>query len=167
MRVLAVSGASGGHIFPALAFLESLSRKEKSIECLLVLPKKSIKDNIDIHNYNVRYISITSIKLSLDFKNIVSLLNFFKGAFESLIIILEFKPDRIIGFGSLVCIPMLLFGWIFRIQTAVHEQNVMPGRANIFLAKFLDRICLSFQKSRDYFKQYDYNCTCSNSQKRR
>ena len=43
MKVLAVAGASGGHIFPALSFLEELKEKHKDIELLLVLSKRSIE----------------------------------------------------------------------------------------------------------------------------
>lgn len=38
-RVMVVTGASGGHIFPALAFLEKLKGKHGTIDVLFVLPQ--------------------------------------------------------------------------------------------------------------------------------
>lgn len=152
MKVLVVTGPSGGHIFPALGFLDTLKEKYKNIDALLILPKRSIAGPIGTFGYNVNYISISPIKLSLDFKNFFAILEFFKGSLESLFIMLRFRPDIVVGFGSLISIPLVMFAWVFRIKTLIHEQNVIPGRANRLLAKFTDRIAISFAKTQDYFK---------------
>ena len=164
MRVLVVAGPSGGHIFPALGFLGALKDKYKSIETLLVLPKKrSIASRIQTYNCKVDYISISAIKLSLGFENLVAVLNFFKGSLESIFILLVFKPDIVIGFGSLTCIPMIIFSWLFRIKTLIHEQNLIPGRANRFLRRFTDRIAVSFMQTKDYFKDCQEKITFTGS----
>jgi len=169
MRVLVATGASGGHIFPALGFIDTLKERYKDIDILLVLPRsslkliialeegrglpeKNIKNQIENFGYKINYISISAIKLSLDFKNMVNILNFFKGTFESIFILLRFQPDIVVGFGSLVCIPLVLFAWAFRIKTLIHEQNVIPGLANRFLAKFTNGINVSFEQTKDYLK---------------
>ncbi|MDP3732623.1 MAG: undecaprenyldiphospho-muramoylpentapeptide beta-N-acetylglucosaminyltransferase [Candidatus Omnitrophota bacterium] len=154
MKILAITGSSGGHIFPALGFLDTLNNKHKDIDILLVLPKKSITNQIESFQNKPNYISISSVRLSLDFKNFTAILLFFKGSLESMFILLTFRPDIVVGFGSLVCIPMVLFAWLFRMKTLIHEQNVIPGRANRFLAKFTDKIAISFAQTRDYFKDY-------------
>jgi len=172
VKVLAITGSSGGHIFPALGFLDTLNNKSrtflpqetpytkkvrdkhKDIDILLVLPKKTITHQVGNFEYKLNYISISSIKLNLDFKNFAAILRFFQGSLESIIILLTFRPDIVVGFGSLCCIPMILFAWLFRVKTLIHEQNVIPGRANRFLAKFTDRIAVSFAQTGDYFKDY-------------
>lgn len=154
MKVLVATGASGGHIFPALSFLNRLKEKHKDTDILLVLPKKNIKIKTDGLGYRVNYISISSFGLGLDFKNFLSLWNFFKGTLESIFILISFKPDIVIGFGSLVCVPLVIFAWAFRIETLIHEQNVIPGRANKLLAKIVGRIAISFLDSEEYFKDY-------------
>jgi UDP-N-acetylglucosamine--N-acetylmuramyl-(pentapeptide) pyrophosphoryl-undecaprenol N-acetylglucosamine transferase len=35
-------------------------------------------------------------------------------------------------------------------KTIIHEQNVLPGRANKLLAKFVDRVAVSFSKTKEY-----------------
>lgn len=150
MRILVVSGASGGHIFPALSFLDALKNRDKDLDTLLVVPKRSLKNGLVLNGYNVRYISIAAIKLSLEFKNLIAIWKFFKGALESLILFLEFKPDMVVGFGSLVSVPLILFAWIFRAKTLIHEQNFIPGQANRLLAKFSDRIAISFLETKNY-----------------
>lgn len=153
MKVLVVAGRSGGHIFPALGLLDTLKdRYRNNIEELLVLPKSNLTDKVANFNYNVDYISISSVKLSLKPKNLIAIWGFLKGSLESAFILMKFQPDIVVGFGSLVCIPMIVFAWLFRIKTLIHEQNVIPGRANRFLARFTDRFAVSFIETYDYFK---------------
>ncbi|MBU3958910.1 MAG: undecaprenyldiphospho-muramoylpentapeptide beta-N-acetylglucosaminyltransferase [Candidatus Omnitrophica bacterium] len=152
MRVLVITGASGGHIFPALEFLETLKARDKNIRALLVLPERNITVPLDNLGYQVNYISISPIKLSLDFKNIMAILGFIKGFFQSLVIILSFKPAIVVAFGSLASIPMVSLARVFGIKNLIHEQNVIPGRANRFLGKITNKIAISFPQTRDYFK---------------
>lgn len=149
MRVLAVSGSSGGHIFPAISFLDALKAKYRYADTLLVLPKKNIKDRIERYGHPVNYISVSNLKASVRFKNIISIFNFFKGYLESAFILSRFSPDIIVGFGSVASIPLVLLGWLFRIKTLIHEQNVIIGRANYLLLKFADRVALSFAATQD------------------
>lgn len=154
MKILVVAGPSGGHIFPALSFLDTLKEKYKHIEALLILPRKIMIDKACILENKVKYISSSSITLSINFRNLLSILKFFKGSLESIFILLEFKPDIVMGFGGLVSIPMVMFAYLFRLKTLIHEQNVIPGRANRFLSRFADRIAISFSRTKDYFKDY-------------
>ena len=155
MRILVITGASGGHIFPALGFLDILRDKYKDISTLLVLPRiNNIINQMQKFDYQVKYISVSSIKLNLDFKNFMAIFRFFKGTLESIVILLSFKPDIIVGFGSLVSVPMVMLAWLLRIKTLIHEQNVIPGRANRFLARFNDKIAVSFAETEGYLKKY-------------
>ena len=154
MRILVVSGASGGHIFPAAAFLEAVLGRQDAAEILLVLPKKSINLPADFSSLKIEHISITAVGRSISFKNIAAIFNFFKGSLQSLLIILNFRPDIVVGFGSLVSVPVVLFAWLFRIKTMIHEQNVIPGSANRLLAIFADRIAISLRESSAYLSKY-------------
>lgn len=152
MRILVVTGSSGGHIFPAISFLDTFKDKHKETETLLVLPKKNIESYTLSFDCKIKYLSISPIKLNFNFGNFIAILKLLKGTFESLFILLEFKPDIVVGFGSLVSIPMVLFARLFGIRTLIHEQNVIPGLANKLLAKFTDRIATSFAQTSDYLK---------------
>lgn len=152
MRILIVTGASGGHIFPALSFLNALKDKHRQVDTLFVLPRRSIRVKMISQAHNIKYLSISPLKLHFDFQNFIAILEFIKGSLESLVLLLEFRPDIVVGFGSINSVPLLFFAWLFRIKTLIHEQNVYPGRANRLLAKFADKIAISFQESRDYLK---------------
>jgi UDP-N-acetylglucosamine--N-acetylmuramyl-(pentapeptide) pyrophosphoryl-undecaprenol N-acetylglucosamine transferase len=151
MKIIAVAGASGGHIYPALAFLERFSGEEGEIEALLVLPSRSIKADFDSCNYPIKYISSGRVSFSLNQRSVLAFLKFLKGGWESLSILLKFNPDIVIGFGSIDSVPLVMLAWFFRIKTIIHEQNLLPGKANRFLARFVDKIALSYPGSGRYF----------------
>jgi len=150
MKVLIAAGASGGHIFPALSFLSALNEEGKATDVLLVLPKRS-KLNVDLpKGCKVRYISVSPLGLGIGYQNLSAAINLLKGALESILILAEYKPDAVVGFGGIESLPVVFFGWFFRIKTLLHEQNVIPGRANRVLAKLVDRVAISFAETKDY-----------------
>jgi UDP-N-acetylglucosamine--N-acetylmuramyl-(pentapeptide) pyrophosphoryl-undecaprenol N-acetylglucosamine transferase len=154
MRIIAVCGSSGGHIFPARAFLERLRQEYPQGEILFVLPKKSIDlDDLEAF-FKIRRVSVSGITLKPPRAAFRSLINSFRAGLESLGIILSFKPDAVVGFGSFSSLPLLWLAWFFRIPTLIHEQNVVPGKANRFLAVFVDKIAVTFEESRKYFKNF-------------
>ncbi len=148
MRILVASGASGGHIFPAIALMNFL--RKKGADLLLVLPLKSKDSFIPPDCGDVEYISSGFLSFSLSSKNISGVFNFLKGVAQGLRIIINFKPDLVVGFGSLDTVALLFWGWLFRIKTIIHEQNVIPGKANRILARLVDKVAVSFLQTKDY-----------------
>jgi UDP-N-acetylglucosamine--N-acetylmuramyl-(pentapeptide) pyrophosphoryl-undecaprenol N-acetylglucosamine transferase len=154
MRVLVAAGSSGGHVFPALSFLKQLKTKYgDNLEALLILPQNCISSCKEGLPCRVKYVSIFPLKIRSGFKNVLAVFNFLKGAGQSLFILIDFRPDVAVGFGSLVSIPVIIFAWLMRTGTLIHEQNVIPGRANRLLSMFADRIAISFPQTRVYFQR--------------
>jgi len=147
MKILVVSGSSGGHIFPALSFIGALREKQKNAKVLLLLPKRIRQKQIPVHGVALKYISTAQINLTFDWRNIPACFEYLKGLAQTFFIITEFKPDLVVGFGSIDSIPCIMLAWLFRIRTLIHEQNVVPGRANKLLAKFVDKVALSFAQA--------------------
>jgi UDP-N-acetylglucosamine--N-acetylmuramyl-(pentapeptide) pyrophosphoryl-undecaprenol N-acetylglucosamine transferase len=64
--------------------------------------------------------------------------------FKSMSIILQNRPDVIVGFGGYVTFSVLLSGWLLRIPIVLHEQNSIAGLSNKVLAKLANSICVAF-----------------------
>ncbi len=151
MRILVASGKSGGHIFPALALMDSL--KISGATVLLVLPQKSKNGSIPVECADLEYITAAVLDFSLSSRNLSGACSFLKGAWEGLRIMMKFHPDVVVGFGSLHTVALLFWAWLFRIKTVIHEQNVIPGKANRLIAKFADSLAISFPQTRNYFPE--------------
>jgi UDP-N-acetylglucosamine--N-acetylmuramyl-(pentapeptide) pyrophosphoryl-undecaprenol N-acetylglucosamine transferase len=152
IRILVVTGKSGGHIFPAVGFLSAVSARMPQARLLLVLPRKHIPVNIEEGQVQVREISITSFKASF-LSALPWAINLIRGSLESLCLFLSFRPQLVVGFGSLSTVPMVVLARLSGARTLIHEQNVVSGRANRFLAGFSDRIAISFAGSAQSFKK--------------
>jgi UDP-N-acetylglucosamine--N-acetylmuramyl-(pentapeptide) pyrophosphoryl-undecaprenol N-acetylglucosamine transferase len=74
-----------------------------------------------------------------------------RGFFRSRSLLKKVRPALVVGFGGYVSFPVLLAAKSMRVRTALHEQNVVPGRANRVLARFTDAVALSHEESRVYF----------------
>lgn len=153
LKVLVATGSSGGHIFPALAFLDTLNA-EKEIDTLLVLPRRNILDPEKCPGYKIALVSLSSVGFRPGLKNLIAFFNLLKGSLESAYIVLRFRPHIAVGFGSITSLPLIIFARALGAKVLIHEQNVMPGRANRLLAGFSDRIALSFAESSEYLKAY-------------
>ncbi len=152
MKVLAVAGSSGGHIFPALALLDYLKKNYPQVDARLVLPKTNIKKDIEDSEFKLSYIDPGFFEKKISRKSFLGALKFLKGCWQSLIIILRFEPDVVVGFGSIVSIPLIMFGWLMRLKVVLHEQNVIPGQANRFLSSFCSQVAVSFSQTKEYFR---------------
>ncbi|MFA5356619.1 MAG: UDP-N-acetylglucosamine--N-acetylmuramyl-(pentapeptide) pyrophosphoryl-undecaprenol N-acetylglucosamine transferase [Candidatus Omnitrophota bacterium] len=155
MKLLAITGSSGGHIFPALGFLDALNERGTGAQILLILPRDNSGGRIRDLEYKIDYIHASSVKFSLSPRGLGSMFKFLRGTLESIIILFRFRPEVVVGFGSIISIPMVLFARMMGIKVVIHEQNLIPGRANRFLARFADRIAVSFPESSAYLKAYN------------
>lgn len=148
-RVIVAAGSSGGHIFPALSFIEALKEMDNQAEVLLVLPKANIAGNIGF-GCRVKLLPVYALSLKPTLRNAVNFLKFLGACLESLFTVVKFNPDLAVGFGTSVSVPVIISSWLFRARTLIHEQNVVPGKANKFLANFSDKIAVSFKDSARY-----------------
>lgn len=57
----------------------------------------------------------------------------------------EFKPDAVIAFGGYVTLPVCLAAKKKGISVFLHEQNMLPGKTNIFLSSKVDAVFVSLK----------------------
>lgn len=146
--IIATSG-TGGHIYPGLELAKEFRKKG-------YIPIFFISNNmisIEIFKNNTfKYVTFNLFcsphKLT---KSIIPFIfRMLCAFFKSLVIISKLKPLAIIGMGGYISVPSILAAKILRKKTFIHEQNVIPGKANILLSKITDKVFISFNKSRKY-----------------
>ncbi len=151
MKVIISAGGTGGHIYPALAIINKIKEMDKSSEFLYigthnrmekdVVPKEGIPfKSIKVYGFTKNILS--------DIRTIYTLRKSYK---ECIKIMKEFKPDIVIGVGGYVTVPVIKAAHKLGIKTMIHEQNSIAGKANIYLSKLVDKVCISFKGSAKYF----------------
>lgn len=161
MKILVVTGASGGHVFPALAFLQAFHTKKGGVNSLLALPNSAMKMAAEAQAGRIVYLPVMPIRLRFDLKSIIAFFSFAWLTVYCLYVILRFKPSIVAGFGSIACVPMLFWARLLGAKTMIHEQNVVPGRANRFLAHIVDTAAISFEKTRGYLGSCRAKIVCT------
>jgi len=73
-----------------------------------------------------------------------------RGVFASRRILREFKPDVLFFTGGYVAVPMALAGW--KLPSLLYIPDIEPGLALKTLARFADKIAITAEDSRNYFR---------------
>ncbi|PTL39710.1 undecaprenyldiphospho-muramoylpentapeptide beta-N-acetylglucosaminyltransferase [Alkalicoccus saliphilus] len=151
MKVLISGGGTGGHIYPALALIRHLE-KEHEAEFLYVGTEKGLEASI-VPKAGIKFksVHITGFRRKLSAENVKTVLRFLKAVKTARKYIEEFKPDIVIGTGGYVCGPVVYAASKAGVPTIIHEQNSVPGLTNKFLARYVDKIAVSFNEAENYF----------------
>ncbi len=67
-------------------------------------------------------------------------------------VISEVRPDAVVGFGGYLSAAGILAARRAGIPAVIHEQNVLPGSANRWVARFSDRVAVSFPETARHFR---------------
>ncbi|SCX88681.1 undecaprenyldiphospho-muramoylpentapeptide beta-N-acetylglucosaminyltransferase [Alkaliphilus peptidifermentans] len=155
MKIVISGGGTGGHIYPAIAIANKIKENNSSAEILFIGTREGLEsDVVPQAGFKMEYITISYLKRKLSFHNVKTGFKLMKGLWEARRILRVFKPDIVIGTGGFVCGPVLYAATRMGLKTMIHEQNVFPGLTNRILSRYVDRILLSFEDAKKYFK-YD------------
>ncbi|MDG5788287.1 undecaprenyldiphospho-muramoylpentapeptide beta-N-acetylglucosaminyltransferase [Evansella sp. AB-P1] len=152
MKVLVTGGGTGGHIYPALALIRSIKKHNSKAEFLYIGTENGLEAKIiSKEDIPFKTVTITGFQRKLSFENVKTVLRFLKAVKVSKKYIKQFKPDIVIGTGGYVCGPVVYAAAKKGIPTVIHEQNSVPGLTNKFLSKYVNKIAISFEDSKDFF----------------
>lgn len=145
MKVIISGGGTGGHIYPALAFIRYVQQIDPTAEFLYVGTEKGLESRI-VREAGIPFeaIEIQGFKRSLSLENFKTIQLFFKAIKRSKEIIKEFQPDVVIGTGGYVCGAVVYAGAKLGIKTVIHEQNSVAGVTNKFLSHYADKVAICF-----------------------
>ncbi|MFN3505383.1 MAG: undecaprenyldiphospho-muramoylpentapeptide beta-N-acetylglucosaminyltransferase [Caldimicrobium sp.] len=152
MKWVIVAGGTGGHLIPGIALAEKILQRGE--EVLFIAGNRAIERFIlkdrpfPVHHLDVEGFVGRSLKdkARASFK-------LFKAFNKAYRLIREFNPEVILAEGGYVSVPVVLAGKALSKKIALHEQNLIPGKANLFLSKLVDRVFISFLESKKYFPE--------------
>lgn len=156
MKVVISGGGTGGHIYPAVAIIEELKKRDSNIDILYIGSKNSMESEI-IPSLGINYKSIEVMGLprKINKKFFKSIFVLLKGLRQAKKILKDFKPDVVIGTGGFVTGPVLYKAHKMGVYTIFHEQNSYPGITNRILSRYVNAMAVTFKESIKFFKNND------------
>lgn len=154
MRVIISAGGTGGHIYPALAIINKIKEIEPDSEILYIgTTDRMEKDLIPSLGYRYEAIEVTGFKRKITKDNIKTITNFINAIKKCKAIIKDFNPDVVVGCGGYVTAPVIYAAKKLGKKTFIHEQNSVVGLANKFVARYTDKVGVSFESTiKDFAK---------------
>lgn len=144
------AGPTGGHLFPAVALAEQWRVKHESHKIHLITGKRAKKfiEQLPEGTFDkVVYLSEFPFLGKNPLQLIPFCLKFFLALFSSSKYLSQNKPHACVGFGSFISYPGMVLAACRKIPTVLHEQNVIPGKANEWLVKWVDCVTVSFERT--------------------
>ena len=146
--IFIAAGGTGGHIYPSLSIINEIQN-----HLFIIITDERGRDyfnnffiNKDI-NFKIFTHKLSSPNNKFLIKKIKSFYQFFVSTLKSMLLIINYKPDAVIGFGGYPSVTPIVAAKMFNIPSIIHEQNAVIGRANKLLSKFSNILALSFLKT--------------------
>lgn len=148
MNIFFAAGGSGGHINPALAVAEKIKKISPKVNIIFLCSKNKLDKEI-LKSSEVKFIPIFSGKLRRYFslQNILDFFLFIFGIFQSIFLILKYKPKLIFSKGGFVGLPVGIGAKILKVPLILHESDNVFGLSNSILAKYAKKILTAFPNS--------------------
>lgn len=105
------------------------------------------------NGFDFRPVPSSPLTKSVSFRNAASLLRLAAGMFRARRILKDFRPGAVVGTGGYTTAAVLLAARSIRSRIVIHEQNAAAGRTNKWLARFADKVCVSFESSSKSFPE--------------
>lgn len=154
MRVLLAGGGTGGHIYPAIAIADTISKHDRYAEIGFIATKRGMeRELVGKAGYKTYHIEMSGLQRSLSPKNLKTALCYVTAPIESKKLIKRFEPDVVVGTGGYLSWPLLFAASKLGIPAAIHESNAIPGKAVRMLEDKADRILVNFPSTSDCFKE--------------
>lgn len=157
MKILFAAGGTGGHINPALAVAQEIRSRFPDAEILFVGTKDKMEATlVPKAGFDFKTIDISGFQRSFAISDIIFNLRTLKKLIfvtsRCKKIIADFKPDVAVGFGGYVSGPVIRTAHKMGVKTAIHEQNAFPGKTNIALSRYVDKVMLTAGEAEKYLK---------------
>ncbi len=152
MKFIISGGGTGGHIYPAIAIAQEISKRNSVADILFVGSKDKMEmQKIPQAGYPIKGLWIAGLQRKLTVDNLLFPVKLLVSMVASVFIIRRHRPQVVIGTGGFASGPLLQVAAMMGIPTVVQEQNSYPGITNKLLASKAKKICVAYEGLERFF----------------
>jgi len=152
MRYVIAGGGTGGHLFPGIALADAFRDLDSEAEIVFIGASGGLETRV-VPELGYRLVTLPVrgvMNLGL-VRGLTRALNVLWNIFRAYGILGNLSPDLVVGVGGYASVPAVAAAAFRKIPRCILEQNVVPGRASRFLARYAQRIYLGFPTLRPEF----------------
>jgi UDP-N-acetylglucosamine--N-acetylmuramyl-(pentapeptide) pyrophosphoryl-undecaprenol N-acetylglucosamine transferase len=149
LNIIVAGGGTGGHLFPGIAIAREFMVRNPESRVLFVSTGRPLElDILARAGFPHQRINAEGIKGRGLFAKMRALSKIPGSIWEALEVIRRFAPDLVVGVGGYSSGPVVVAARLWGIKCVLQEQNILPGITNRILARWVDRIYVSFEETR-------------------
>ena len=146
------AGGSGGHLFPAVAVADEFVSRMPDSEVTFIGSEGGLESKvIPKEGYSIKFIKAEGYLGRSPLGKASSALKMLGSLLASRSILKAAGPDVVVGSGGYVSVGPVLAARSLGIPTVIMEQNMVPGMANKFLARFAGAVAVTYHESMSFF----------------
>lgn len=152
--IVFTGGGTAGHVTPNIALIKEFRKEGWNVEYIGSVSgiEKEMIEPLDIPFHGV---SSGKLRRYFSLKNLLDPFKIILGIIQSFLLFYKIKPDVVFSKGGFVAFPVVVGAWLNRIPIVAHESDMSPGLANRLSFPFVNKICLTFDAGKKYFKSQD------------
>lgn len=152
MKIVLTGGGTGGHLIPLITVAEKIKSRRPDTEFLFIGPDGKIEQELMAKaQIRTKKILVGKMRRYFSFKYFLDIIRVPIGIIQCLWILLIEMPDAVFSKGGYASFPAVIASWLYRIPVLIHESDASPGIANSVLAKFAERVAVSYPEAEKYF----------------
>lgn len=159
MKLIVSGGGTGGHVYPALAVLETMpgpkqAKPSHATDVLWVGSKGGIEEGL-IAQAGLPFVGLSAgglrgMGLMVKIRNAARLA---RGFWQARGVLAGFKPDVVMSTGGYVSVAVTMAAWLKRIPVLIYLPDIVPGQAIQTMSRFAARVAVTSEESRRYLNQ--------------
>ncbi len=152
MKVVFAGGGTGGHLIAGLSIAQGILSRFSGTRIIFFGTSKKNESGY-IGNSGYEFVQIRACKLTsfiwlpfFAFTLVIGIIQSFRN-------IIRIKPDIIIGLGGYGSVLPVVAAFFTGTPIVLIEQNVIPGRANLKMARWVDAILCQWESTAKRFEK--------------
>ena len=153
-------GGTGGHIYPALAVAEQVTKQNNAHSMLFFCSSREIDARI-LSKSGYEFLPLSAVGLSLHPVRLMQFcLQLVKSYHFVKHVLMPYRRSAVvIGTGGFVSAPVVFAAKALKIPVYLINVDTVPGKANRLLARYAKKVFVQFEQSVAFFPNRDVQVT--------
>jgi UDP-N-acetylglucosamine--N-acetylmuramyl-(pentapeptide) pyrophosphoryl-undecaprenol N-acetylglucosamine transferase len=152
LRVVIAGGGTAGHVYPGIALAHALVAERGDAEVSFVGTKRGIETTaVPAAGFRLHLVEVVPWARTLGAKRFVAPASLVPAVARARTLLTRERAQVVVGMGGYASMPVVLAARTKGIPVVLHEQNAVPGMANLAGARVTRNIALVFEEARSAF----------------